>query len=132
MHRIDPTESTTLVSGRRPEWRHRLVQAERGFVGGLRSDATLFVHFFGWFLIITAGLLFRLHWQQWIVVGLCLSFALTAELFHQAFRALLQDREHSPAETRALGLATAAVIVAMLGAAAPIATIFWQRLQHLL
>lgn len=132
MHRIDPSPQITTVSNRRPEWRTRLVQAERGFVGGLRSDATLFGHFFGWLVVITAGLVLRLHWQQWIVIGLCLSFALTAELIHQAFRSLLQDREHTPAESRALGLATAAVIVATLGAGAPIATILWQRLHHLL
>ena len=34
-------------SSRRPAWRQRLVQAERGLVKGVRSDSAFFVHFFG-------------------------------------------------------------------------------------
>jgi diacylglycerol kinase len=129
-----PDDGELGAVARRPEWRQRLVQAERGFMCGLRADSTLFAHFFVWLVIFTMGLVLWLHWQQWIIVGLALSFALSAELFHQAFRALLIDpeRESTPQETRVLGLATAATVIATLGAATPVITIFWQRLQHML
>jgi len=119
---------------RRPAWRQRLVQAERGLVGGVRSDSTFFVHFFGVSAVIAAGFILGITWMHWIGIVGCLTLVLTAEMFSQAIKALLQVEELalSPAGQRVLAMATAAVMVACTGSIIMLMLVFWQRLHELL
>ena len=118
---------------RRPVWRQRLVQAERGFVGSFRSDSALFVQFFGASAVLAAGFVFGLGMLQWALVLACLTLALTAEMFHQAFRALLHmEGEPLPLPAqRVQSMATASAMVATSGAALVIALVLGQRLVQL-
>jgi len=131
--RIDLPE-TTHQSTRRPPWRQRLAQAERGFVGGMRADSTLFAHFFAWVTVGLIGLVLKLSWHYWVQILMFLAFALTAELFHQAFRTLVYDegRVLEEKEQHALGLAASGSIVAAGTAVIAITIILFQRFQHVL
>lgn len=119
--------------GRRPAWRQRLVQAERGLVRGVRSDSAFFVHFFGICTVIAAALVLGIGWVQWIGIAGCLTLVLTAEMFNQALKTLVQSLgpEPSPGVQRALAIGTAAVLVACAGSTIVLALVFWQRFEQL-
>lgn len=118
---------------RRPAWRQRLVQAERGLVRGVRSDSAFFVHFFGIAIVIAAALVLGIGWMQWIAIAGCLTLVLTAEMFNQALKALAQALEDpaAPEVQRGLAIGTAAVMVACIGSTIVLALVFWQRLAVL-
>lgn len=119
---------------RRPAWRQRLVTAERGLVGGVRSDSVFFVHFFGISLVIAAALVLGVGSMQWIAIAACLTLVLTAEMFNQALKSLAQpdERPCGPSAKRAIAMGTAAVMVACTGSTLVMVLVFWQRLQELL
>lgn len=117
----------------RAAWRQRLVQAERGLVGGVRSDSVFFVHFFGISLVIAAAIVLGVGWIQWVAIAACLTIVLTAEMFNQALKSLAQpdDRPCGPAAQRAMAMGTAAVMVACTGSSVVMTVVFWQRLQQI-
>jgi diacylglycerol kinase len=118
---------------RRPAWRERLVLAERGLVGGVRSDSAFFVHFFGIAIVIAAALVLGIGWMQWVAIAGCLTLVLTAEMFNQALKSLAySDGDHlAPGARRALAIGTAAVLVACTGSTIVLTLVFWQRFQQL-
>ncbi len=118
---------------RRPAWRQRLVQAERGLVRGVRSDSAFFVHFFGIIIVVAAALVFGIGWMQWIAIAGCLTLVLTAEMFNQALKALAHSNgpDSSPGVQRALAIGTAAVLVACIGSIVVLTLVFWQRFEQL-
>ncbi|MFM8223683.1 MAG: diacylglycerol kinase family protein [Planctomycetaceae bacterium] len=132
-------ESRPLLEGlprtlRRPAWRQRLIQAERGLAWGLRADSVFFVHFFGIALVISAGLAFGLALWQWVAIVLALTVVLSAAMFQHALKLLAglssaaDGAGHSPSiAARALSIGTAAVLVACLGSTLVLALIFIQR-----
>jgi diacylglycerol kinase len=132
-------ESRPLLDGlprtlRRPAWRQRLIQAERGLAWGLRADSVFFVHFFGITLVISAGLAFGLVLWQWVAIVLALTVVLSAEMFQQALKLLAglssaaNHAGDSPSvAARALSIGTAAVLVACLGSTLVLALIFIHR-----
>lgn len=119
---------------RRPAWRQRLVQAERGLVGCVRADSVFFVHFFGISLVIVAALVLGIGWMQWVAIAACLTLVLTAEMFNQALKslALSDDAPPSLAAQRAVAMGTAAVMVACAGSTIVLTLVFWHRLQQML
>jgi diacylglycerol kinase len=119
---------------RRSAWRQRLVTAERGLVGGVRSDSVFFVHFFGISLVIAAAIVLDVGFVQWIVIAACLTLVLTAEMFNQALKSLAQpdDAPPSPSARRAIAMGTAAVMVACSGSTLVMLLVFWQRLRQVL
>lgn len=135
------TEPRPMLDGlprslRRPAWRQRLIQAERGLAWGLRADSVFFVHFFGISLVISAGLAFGLELWQWVAIVLSLTVVLSAEMFQQALKLLAglsapaDNSAPLPGATpaaRALSIGTAAVLVACLGSTLVLALIFTQR-----
>ena len=118
---------------RRSAWRERLVLAERGLVGGVRSDSVFFVHFFGIAMVIAAALVLDVGLLQWIGIAACLTLVLTSEMFNQALKALLQTdgRLLAPHEKKALAMGTAAVMVACTGSTIVMTLVFWQRIQQM-
>lgn len=118
---------------RRPAWRERLVQAERGLVGGVRSDSTFFVHFFGASIVLAASGVLGLARMQWAIVLISLTIVLCAEIFDHALRAIVADDQQpqSPGLQRVLGLGSAAVMLAMASAAVVIGLTFWDRVAQM-
>lgn len=119
----------------RPAWRQQLVDAERGFVRGFRSDSSFFVHFFGGSIVLAMGFVLRVGTLDWIVITFCLTLVMTTELFNHALRAVLiagEEHPESSAIRRALGMSSAAVMAAVAGSLVILSIIFGGRLLELL
>ena len=122
-----------LAAKRRPAWRQRLVEAERGFAQGFRGDSTLFVHFFAGSIVVVAGLVLGLSTVQWALIVLSSAVVIAAEMFHKALLGVTAAMDESLARTAAATrrMATAAVFVTMLGTAIILALTFGQRVAEL-
>ncbi|HVW02487.1 MAG TPA: diacylglycerol kinase [Planctomycetaceae bacterium] len=118
---------------RRPAWRQRLIQAERGFGTGLRIDSTFFVHFFTSSMVLAAAAVIGLGILQWAILALSITLVLAAEMFNQVLKLVLaQPRLIAPAAAqKALGISTAAVYVTIAGCVVTILLLFGQRLDEL-
>jgi diacylglycerol kinase len=116
-------------TARRPAWRQRLVQAERGLAWGLRADSVFFVHFFGISIVLVAGLIFGLELWQWVAITGALTVVLSAEMFQQALKLLVRGLGPAVGEetTRALSIGTAAVLVACVGSLTILGLVFGTR-----
>jgi diacylglycerol kinase (ATP) len=114
---------------RRPAWRQRLVQAERGLAWGLRADSVFFVHFFGISIVLVAGLILGLELWQWVAITVALTVVLSAEMFQQALKLLVRGLGPAAGQetTRALSIGTAAVLVACLGSSTVVGLVFAAR-----
>lgn len=131
-HRTDT--GSTFRKPKRPAWRQHLVLTERGVVGGIRGGSAFFVHFFGCSIVLAAGYVLALSLMQWVVVVLCMTLVLTAEMFNQALRTLVIDPEDGtvvPRASKVLGISTAAVMVTVLGSLVAVGLIFAQCVSHL-
>lgn len=116
----------------RSPWRQKLVDAERGFTLGFRSDSTLFVQLFGHSLVLLTGLVIGLLEWQWIVLVLAITVVVVAELFNQAIRLLSRMTTEAEEQLTAIhALSTAASMVAALGGVTAAILIFVHRLREL-
>ncbi len=118
-------------SRHRPPWRQRLVETERGMALGLRSDATLFVHFFLLCVILATGVVLSLSLVEWSILVLAFTGVIAAEMFHQLLKTLWKHEGHLLSrETReALRIGTAAVAVTMMGALTVTGLLFARHIQ---
>ncbi len=117
---------------RRQPWRQHLVMVERGIINGMRSDSSFFAQFFGVITIIAAGFVLKISLVEWTMVSLAISFVITAELFNQVIRAILDSVGHLFDESarKAMSMGTAAVFVSVIGAILVTGLIFGQRIYH--
>ncbi len=119
---------------RRAPWRQRLVEAERGFVQGIRGDGTLFFYLFVDSAVLAVGCVLHLGFYQWLVVGLTVTMVLSLELMHQALKLLVETlRATNPdkAWDDVLHLATAAVVLAFLGGSTIVTCVYFQRIREM-
>ncbi len=103
---------------RRAPWRQRLVDVERGFTSGLRGDGAFFVHFFSMSIVLAAAGVLGISLLEWTAVILSLTLVLSAEMFRQVLKSLLEKVRHyfDDSATTALHMASAAVSVTITGA----------------
>ncbi|WP_166821948.1 diacylglycerol kinase [Thalassoroseus pseudoceratinae] len=94
---LDAEETLCRAERRRPMWRRRLVDAERGLTEGFRGDSTFFVYFFGGTVVLAAGWVLGITLVQWCFLVFSLTTVIGAELFH---RALMQTLESLPEAAR--------------------------------
>ena len=127
---FEPPDEIDAGAHRRPPWRQRLVEAERGIAQGVRSDSTFFVHFFLGSVVIATGFVLGISSVQWAIVVMALTMVLSAEMFNQVLKAIVHTFGHQFAKPlmKAMRIATAAVFVAMLGTLAAILIVFCERL----
>lgn len=117
----------------RSGWRQSLVDIERGLVQGVRFDSSFAVYFFMTSVVVTMGWVLSISSVEWAVLVVALSLVLSSQMFHQMLRILWKETEHQlPERLRPLiRIASAAVGVAIVGAAGAIIIVFWQRLSAL-
>lgn len=117
----------------RAGWRQALVDVERGLVQGIRFDSSFAVHFFMTSVVVTMGFVLGISAVEWAVLVVALAMVLSSQLFHQMLRILWKETEHQlPERLRPIiRIASAAVSVAIAGAACAIVILFWQRLDGL-
>ena len=118
------------VEKRRSAFKQRLVDVECGVRLGFRRDCTFFVHFFVGSIVIATGFVLKLELWQWVTVVLSLTMVLTAEMFQQVLKTILESvGQYVPeAARRAERIGAAAVFVAIVGTAITVGMIFAQRL----
>ena len=127
-------EDVPLPQKKRSAWRQRLVDAERGLTAGVRGDSTFFVHFFIGSVVVVTGVVLGLEILQWGLLILALTMVLSAEMFHQVLKAMVKNFGHhfSDDVNRAMGIASAAVFVTILGAVLSVGLLFGERISQLL
>ena len=111
-------------------WRAKFRYAFRGLYLGIRGQKSFIVHLpMAVAVVICAGLL-RVEFWEWMVLLLCITAVFTAELFNSAIETLgsAVDRHYNLRVGVALDIASAAVLVASLGASTVGAAIFLRRL----
>jgi diacylglycerol kinase (ATP) len=119
----------STAHARRPAWRRKLVDAERGITRGVRSDSTFFYYFFVGCMITAAGFVLSLSTLQWTAVILAFTMVLSSEMFHQMLKVIWEHLGHHFEEPAAqsLRIGTAAVFISMIGASLVIALVFGER-----
>lgn len=115
---------------RRPAWRQKLVEAERGLTQSFRADSTLYLHvFLDCLLLATCGVL-GLTATHWAIVAAGLTAMLSAELFSQGLHAVAS--ELSPrVQKQATSVSAAAKLLVFLGSSLTIGIILWLRFREL-
>ncbi len=112
-------------------WVEKFRDAFRGVKQGVRGQSSFFVHFFAAAAVIAAAVVLGVdQLAEWCLLLLCITVVLTAEMFNSALESLARaiTDQVDPHVGRALDIASAAVLIASLGAAAVGAIIFVNRL----
>ena len=111
-------------------WAAKFGDAFRGVREEIRQQSTFRVHFAVAVAVITCGVVFQVSLIEWCVLLLCITGAFTAEMFNTAMEALARAITDQPNRHigLALDVASAAVLVASVGAAIAGAAIFSKRL----
>ncbi len=111
-------------------WPRKFRDAFRGTVVGIRGQRSFRVHFAFAVAVIGCGWGFRVGLLEWLVLLLCITTALTAEMFNSAMESMAKavSLEHHPCLADALDIGSAAVLVASLGAALVGSLLFTHRL----
>lgn len=124
-HRKDSTQQV-VAERLRPEWRQRLVDAERGITFGIRLDSTFFIHFFTGSAVIASAMLLGLSATHWAIIVLAMTTVLCAQMFNQVLKSIWNLLgTQLPAESQNMFKAgTAAVCVSIIGSVITIAIIF--------
>lgn len=127
------SEKLEWKSTRRSPWRQQLVDAETGFRLGLRTDSTLFARLFLTIIIVIAAAVIGFSVVEWGVVLLALGMGLSAELFRQLLRQIVEEfpRNSSRAVRQCLQIGTAAALTANVTALLVIGVLFWNRIGQL-
>jgi len=123
-----------LTEKLRPEWRQRLVDAERGITFGIRLDSTFFIHFFSGSAVIAAAMLLGLSATHWAIIILAMTTVLSAQMFNQVLKSIWNlIGSHLPAESQnTFKAGTAAVCVSIIGSVITIVIVFCSALYQLL
>ncbi len=108
------------------DWTKKFTLALQGIARGTRGHSSFLVHVPAAIaVLITAGLL-RCEAWQWCVLAVCIGLVLSLELVNSAIESLARGlcSEHNEHVGRALDIASGAVLVASLVAAAVGTAIF--------
>jgi diacylglycerol kinase len=115
-------------------WREKFRSAFRGLWLAIRSERSFAVHLPMAAAVAIAALLVRVSLLEACILGLCATVVLAAEIFNTAVELLSREisRDERPGIAAALDMASGAVLMASLGAAAIGGTIFIYRLGLML
>jgi diacylglycerol kinase len=115
-------------------WAQKFGDAFRGFKVGVQGQRSFFVHLFVAAAVIAAGMGLRVSLVEWCLLLLCIAGVLTAELFNSALESMAKaiTGESHPHLGKSLDIASAAVLLASVGAALVGTILFTHRLGILL
>lgn len=119
------------AAARRPAWRQRLVDIERGAASGFRGSSSFFVHLFFSSVVFVAGMVLGLSAASWTALVLALTIVLTVELFQHALKIALEPVRRQSARSceEAIRAGAAAVFVSVTGATVTVLVVFGARLS---
>lgn len=92
----------------------------RGVKIAVRAEVSFYVHLLVTAIVVITGITLGLSKLSWCVLAICITGVLTAELFNTAIERLAKaiTAETNPHIRDALDMASGAVLVAAIGAAA--------------
>lgn len=101
-------------------WPKKFGDAFRGIAIGVRGQASFGVHLICASGVIAAAALLHARLNEWCLLLLCITLVLTAEMFNSALEYLAKaiDRRENGLLAAALDIASAAVLLAAIGASA--------------
>ena len=101
---------------------------------GIRGQSSFVVHLVAAALVIAAGVVLRVNLTQWCLLALCITIVLAAEMFNSALETLAKAIGDQPNDhiANSLNIASAAVLIAAIGAAVVGGAILLETLGSLL
>lgn len=119
---------------RRRTWGEKFAAAFRGLWSGIVGQSSFAVHFAMAFIVMVVAAVLRVSGTQWCLLILSIAVVMTAELFNSALEwvAPAVTEEYNRYIETALNVASAAVLVASIGAAVIGLIIFGERAVSLL
>lgn len=101
-------------------WLQKFADAARGVKVAIGAEVSFYVHLLVTALVVIVGITLSLPKLSWCVLAICITGVLTAELFNTAIERLAKaiTAETNPHIRDALDMASGAVLVAAIGAAA--------------
>ena len=114
-------------------WRAKFADAFRGLRAGVRGQTSFLVHLLFAAAVVTAAAVLQMGWIEWSLLVVCITLVLMAEMFNSALESMARaiTSQRDPHIERALNVASAAVLLAALGAAAVGVVLFAARLGEL-
>ena len=111
-------------------WLQKFRDAARGVKLAVRGESSFFVHFFAAAVVVLAAGVFECSLAERCLLTLCIAAVLAAETFNTAIERIARavTREENEEVRDALDIASGAVLLASLGAAAVGAAIFGRPL----
>jgi len=111
-------------------WPDKFRDACRGLWLAIRRERSFVVHLPMAAAVVVCGALVRVSLVEACVLGLCITIVLTAEIFNTALEYLSREisRDRQPEIAAALEVASGAVLMASIGAAAIGAIVLGNRL----
>jgi diacylglycerol kinase len=115
-------------------WVRKFRDAFRGAAVGIRGQKSFVVHLLAAAAVIAGGFLLRVSLVEWLVLLLCITLVLGAEMFNSALESMAKavSRDFHPDLGDALDIGSGAVLVAALGASIVGAILFVHRVGELL
>jgi len=100
-------------------WTAKFAAAFRGLIVGTRGESSFYIHGFFTLAVVIAAAVLGVSRLEWGLLILCITIVLVAEMFNSAIERLAQtlDPEPHPQVADALDVASAAVLLAAVGAA---------------
>ena len=101
-------------------WIKKFALAWRGIREGIDGQTSFYVHFPMAIAVWVAAAFLRCEFWQWVALSLCIAMVLSLELMNSAIEYLARGlcREHNEEVGRALDIASGAVLLASVFAAA--------------
>jgi diacylglycerol kinase len=126
MNRRDEPPRQTFANKFRLAW--------RGLRRGVRSESNFFVHLFMAAMVIAAARVLSCTLIEWCILVLCIAIVLSTEMLNTALEHLAKavSERRNPFIADALDMASAAVLIASIGAAIVGTAILGNRLGLLL
>jgi diacylglycerol kinase len=114
----------------RRTWSAKFRDAFRGLALGIRGQSSFVVHTAAAIGVAVLAIALRVSLVEACLLALAVAGVMAAELFNSAIERLADavDTEHNPTIGEALDIASAAVLVASMGAAAVGSIVFGYRL----
>ncbi|MGI9457540.1 MAG: diacylglycerol kinase family protein [Aeoliella sp.] len=99
-------------------WQKKFVCALRGLTVSIRGQNSFYVHLPAALIVLLVAWILSVTYVEWLVLILCITLVLSVELFNTAIEHLARavTREEHPEIRDALDVASAAVLVAAMGA----------------
>jgi len=114
-------------------WAKKFGDAFRGLHQGVHRQSSFAVHFLCAAAVVATAAWLRVDWVAWSLLVVSITLVLTAEMFNSALEAMARaiTSQWNPHLESALNIGSAAVLMAVLGAATVGSLVFIHRLREL-